>query len=107
MTASKILGWPENHIGLRYANDSAGPGNAILPGARFANVCEISGGIAQLGKSAEAVATSAAKGLRGYMASKAPMGAHLADQLLLLMALAGRGLFHALSTTDHTRRTWR
>jgi RNA 3'-terminal phosphate cyclase (ATP) len=91
VTASKILEWPENHIDLHYANDSTGPGNAILLGARFANVCEISTGIAQLGKSAEAVATGAAKGLRGYLASSAPVGVHLADQLQLPMALAGGG----------------
>jgi RNA 3'-terminal phosphate cyclase (ATP) len=103
VTASKILEWPENHIDLRYANDSTGPGNAILLGARFANLCEISTGIAQLGKSAEAVATGAAKGLRGYLASTAPVGVHLADQLLLPMALAGGGVFHTLSITDHTR----
>ena len=103
VTASKLLEWPTNHIDLRYANDSTGPGNAILLGARFANVCEISTGIAQLGKSAEAVATAAAKGLRGYLASKAPVGVHLADQLLLPMALAGGGKFHTLYISDHTR----
>lgn len=102
-TASKILEWPASHITLRYANDSTGPGNALLLGARFANVCEISTGIAQVGKSAEAVATGAAKGLRGYLASTAPVGAHLADQLLLPVALAGGGVFHTLSITDHTR----
>jgi RNA 3'-terminal phosphate cyclase (ATP) len=85
------------------ARESTGPGNAILLGARFAKVCEISTGIAQMGKSAEAVATSAAKGLRGYLASMAPVGVHLADQLLLPMALAGGGVFHTLSITDHTR----
>lgn len=31
------------------------------------------------------------------------LGAHLADQLLLPMALAGGGVFHTLSITDHTR----
>lgn len=103
ITASKILQWPENHIDLRYTNDSTGPGNAMLLGARFANVCEISTGIAQLGKSAEAVATGAAKSLRSYLASSAPVGAHLADQLLLPMALAGGGVFRTLAITDHTR----
>ena len=102
VTASKILDWPENHIDLRYANDSTGPGNAILLGARFAKACEISTGIAQLGKSAESVAIGAAKGLCRYLASAAPVGAHLADQLLLPMALAGDGVFHTLSITDHT-----
>ena len=85
------------------ANDSIGPGNAIMLGARFANVCEISTGIAQFGKSAEAVAIGAAKGLRGYLASTAPVSAHLADQLLLPMALARTGVFHTLSITNHTR----
>lgn len=72
-------------------------------GARFESVCEISSGIAQQGKSSEAVATGAAKGLRSYLASSAPVGVHLADQLLLPMALAGGGVFHTLAISDHTR----
>lgn len=102
-TASHLLEWPVSQIELRYANDSTGPGNTILLGARFANICEISSGIAQQGKSSEAVATGAAKSLSSYLASSAPVGAHLADQLLLPMALAGGGIFHTLSITDHTR----
>lgn len=103
VTAAQLLEWPDNHIELRYARESIGPGNTILLGARFANVCEISSGIAQIGKSAEAVATGAAKGLRSYLASTAPVGLHLADQLLLPMALAGGGVFHTLAISDHTR----
>lgn len=34
-TAAQILGWPEERIELRYANDSPGPGNALMLGARF------------------------------------------------------------------------
>ncbi|MCX6855372.1 MAG: RNA 3'-terminal phosphate cyclase [Verrucomicrobia bacterium] len=98
--ANTILQLP---IEATQANDSIGPGNAILLSARFANVCEISTGIAQMGKSAEVVATGAAKGLRGYLSSTAPVGVHLADQLLLPIALAGGGVFHTLSITDHTR----
>jgi RNA 3'-terminal phosphate cyclase (ATP) len=102
-TATQLLEWPVGQIGLRYANDSTGPGNAILLGARFENVCEISSGIAQQGRSAEAVATGAAKGLRSYLASEAPVGVHLADQLLLPMALAGGGVFHTLAISSHTQ----
>lgn len=102
-TALRELDWPADRIDLRYANESGGPGNAILLGARFAHVCEICSGIARLGTSAEAVATGAAKGLRSYLASSAPVGAHLADQLLLPMALAGGGEFHTLTLTNHTR----
>ena len=68
--------WPEH---LRYANDSPGPGNAILLVTRFANITEISSGIAQMGKSSEAVGVGAAKGLKSYLASNAPVGVHLAD----------------------------
>ena len=102
-TATHLLEWPVGQIGLRYANDSTGPGNAILLGARFENVCEISSGIAQQGRSAEAVATGAAKGLSSYLASEAPVGVHLADQLLLPMALAGDGVFHTLAISNHTQ----
>lgn len=101
--AAKVLDLPPDDFELRFANDSAGPGNAILLGARFENVCEISSGVAQMGKSAEAVATAAAKGMRGYLASTAPVGAHLADQLLLPMALAGGGIFHTVAITRHSR----
>ena len=102
-TACALLKWPPEHIQLRYATDSTGPGNALMLGARFAQVCEISTGIAQMGKSAESVANGAAKGLRSYLASSAPVGIHLADQLLLPMALAGGGVFHTLAISNHTR----
>ncbi|TDU81440.1 RNA 3'-terminal phosphate cyclase (ATP) [Prosthecobacter fusiformis] len=102
-TASALLEWPQDRMELRYANDSTGPGNALLLGVRFANVCEISTGIAQVGKSSESVATGAAKGLRSYLASSAPVGVHLADQLLLPMALAGGGKFATLSISNHSR----
>lgn len=101
--ASRVLDWPEDRFEIHDATDSPGPGGIILLGARFANVCEISSGVAQMGKSAESIASGAAKGLRGYLASSAPIGAHLADQLLLPMALAGGGEFHTLAITHHTR----
>jgi len=102
-TAAKVLGWNSDDFELRYANDSTGPGNALLLGARFENVTEISSGIAQLGKSAEAIATSTAKGLRSYLASTAPVGGHLADQLLLPIALVGSGVFRTHAVSAHTR----
>ena len=105
--AANVLGWSEDDISLRYATDSIGPGNAILLGACFANVNEISTGIAQMGKSAEAVATGAAKGLKAYLASSAPVGVHLSDQLLLPMALAGGGVFYTRAISDHSETNMR
>jgi RNA 3'-terminal phosphate cyclase (ATP) len=99
--AAKILDWPGDQFEIVDAADSAGPGNAILLGTRFANVCEISSGIAAMGRSAESVGVAAAKGLRNYLASSAPVGVHLADQLLLPIALAGGGVFHTMAITNH------
>jgi len=102
--ATDILGWPDDSISVRQqATDSIGPGNAILLEAVFANITVISTGVAVIGKSSESVAAGAAKGLRGYLASPAPFGVHLADQLLLPIALAGGGLLHTRAITDHTR----
>lgn len=98
--ATKILPMP---IEIVDAKDSIGPGNAMMLCAEFANVCEISAGIAQMGKSAESVGQGAARGLRSYLGSDAPVGVHLADQLLLPMALAGGGVFHTLAITNHCR----
>lgn len=102
-SAARVLEWPMDSFSIEECRTSSGPGNAILLEAAFEHVTEISTAVAQMGKSAESVATGAAKGLRGYLASAAPVGVHLADQLLVPMALAGGGLFHTRGITDHTR----
>lgn len=102
-SASRVLQWPADYFAIEECPTSLGPGNAILLGAGFKEITEISTGVAQMGKSAESVAAGAAKGLRGYLASPAPVGVHLADQLLLPMALAGGGLFHTRGISDHTK----
>jgi RNA 3'-terminal phosphate cyclase (ATP) len=38
-----------------------------------------------------------------YLRSSAPLGSHLADQLLLPMALGAGGIFRTMTTTTHTR----
>lgn len=101
--AAEALDWPVDRFTIRDAADSAGPGNAVLLEAAYRNVTAISSAIAMVGKSAERVASGAAKGLRGYLASSAPVGVHLADQLLLPMALAGAGLIHTRAISEHTR----
>ncbi len=104
-TAAPLLGWSPEAFAIQELteNESAGPGNAILVGARFAHVCEIATGIAQRGTSAESVGHAPAKSLRTYLASHAPVGTHLADQLLLPMALGKGGEFRTLPLSRHSR----
>jgi RNA 3'-terminal phosphate cyclase (ATP) len=51
---------------------------------------------------AEAVAQSAVKEVLEYLSSDAPVGRHLADQLLIPMALAGGGSLRTVAPTRHT-----
>ncbi|HMO23044.1 MAG TPA: RNA 3'-terminal phosphate cyclase, partial [Candidatus Melainabacteria bacterium] len=54
------------------------------------------------GRRAEVVAELAAQEYKDYRESGAVVGSHLADQLLIPMALSGGGRFSTVSPTDHT-----
>ena len=56
----------------------------------------------QKGTRAETVAYWVADDVRYYLAGDAPVDQHLADQLLLPMALAGGGEFVTTAPTPHT-----
>jgi RNA 3'-terminal phosphate cyclase (ATP) len=55
------------------------------------------------GRASEAVAADAIAQVRDYIAVGAPVGPHLADQLLLPLALAGKGSFVTSRPTPHTK----
>src|SRR5205814_10122015 len=57
----------------------------------------------QVGLRAEKIATIAARDARAYLVSRAAAGEHLADQLLLPLALAGAGSFTAEKINMHAR----
>jgi len=62
---------------------------------------EITSSFGEHGVPAERVGQHAAKPMRDYLGSSAPVGRRLADQLLLPMALAGAGAIRTLSPGDH------
>lgn len=64
-------------------------------------VTEVFTGFGEKGVSAETVAKGAAERARAYLAAPAAAGRHLADQLLLPMALAGGGEFTTLPVSAH------
>jgi len=79
--------------------EAFGPGNLISLSLEFENTTELFDEVAQKGITAERVAGKAIKNLNRYLNSKAVVGEHLADQLLLPMVLNKGGSFvtHALS----------
>jgi len=58
--------------------------------------------IGRKGLPAEKVAQQAAQQVDDYLDSGAPVGPHLADQLLLPMALTGGGVYRTSRVTSHT-----
>ncbi len=81
------LGWecPENAI--REVTDSIGPGNAVILDIESEHAREICCTLGEHGKRAESVAAEAVDLARDYLAAQVPVGRHLADQLMVPMAL--------------------
>jgi len=80
-----------------------GPGNAVTITLEYEHVTEVFTGFGAKGVPAEAVAERAAEDARVYLAASAPVDEHLADQLLLPMALGSGGSFIARAVTPHLR----
>jgi RNA 3'-terminal phosphate cyclase (ATP) len=70
---------------------------------RSGGVTELVTGFGEKGLSAETVANRAVDEARTYLAAGVPVGAHLADQLLVPLAMAGGGSFRTVAPTLHTR----
>lgn len=99
----RALSWPPESLLLREIPDSRGPGNVVLLEVESAQVTEVFSAVGRLGVRAEAVALNAVRQLQRYLATDAPVGEHLADQLLLPLALAGSGRFRTRSLSNHAR----
>lgn len=80
--------------------DSPGPGNVVLLEIESQHVTEVFTGFGQKGRTAEKVAAGVVREAKRYLEAGVPVGEHLADQLLVPMALAG-GRFRTLAPTAH------
>ncbi|MGL4400073.1 MAG: RNA 3'-terminal phosphate cyclase [Luteolibacter sp.] len=81
----------------------SGPGRGVccLYEAVFEHCEELSSSFGETNVTAERVGIRAAKSLQDFIGSGVPVGRHLADQLLLPMALAGSGSFTTMMPDDH------
>jgi RNA 3'-terminal phosphate cyclase (ATP) len=78
-----------------------GPGNVLICTVASRNITEVFTGFGERGVPAERVALAAAEEVREYLSAGVPVGRHLADQLMIPMALAGGGTFRTLPPTRH------
>ncbi len=94
------LGWRDEEIGIERC-DALGPGNVVSIEVEAERVAEVVTSFGALGVKAEVVSRRAVDGVRRYLAADAPVGEHLADQLLLPLALSRGGRFRTVAVTPH------
>jgi RNA 3'-terminal phosphate cyclase (ATP) len=92
---------PQAELKRREPGAGSGPGNALVLHAQFEHVSEVFTALGRVGLSSEQVAQGAASEYKRYLASGAPVGEHLADQLLLPMLVAGGGHFVTGRPSSH------
>ena len=79
-----------------------GAGNVLLLVAEHEHATEMVVGFGERSVRAERVAERACAKLNAYLQSDAPVGEHLADQLLIPFAMAGGGSFRTLPLDEHS-----
>ena len=102
MALKHALHWSHAEVDEREVR-AAGPGNAFIARLRFANVVAVFSAIGDIKKRAEQVAGEVVHAITDYLAADAPVCEHVADQLLLPMALGAGGEFRAVAISEHTR----
>jgi RNA 3'-terminal phosphate cyclase (ATP) len=100
-TVTDRLNWPRDCSSIQTFDGLPGPGNLVLVEVESDHVTEIATGFGEVGVPAEAVAEQAVKETKRYLVAGAPVGAHLADQLLTVLALGEGGAFRSLALSRH------
>jgi RNA 3'-terminal phosphate cyclase (ATP) len=96
------MGWNDAQLRMRGLPAEQGPGNALLLTLESEHLTEVFVAFGERALRAEAVAKNVVREVRDYIASNAAVGEHLADQLLLPMALAGGGAFTTSKVSRHS-----
>lgn len=78
-------------------------GNTAYVAVHSEQHCQLFTALGEMRKSAERVAHDLARGVKNYLKSHAVVDEHLADQLLLPLALGKGGTFTAQCISEHTR----
>lgn len=102
-TVCEKLSWPaENGAVKRVDETSPGPGNVLTVQLESESGTATFVGFGEKGVRAETVADTVCDAVKKYLVAGAPVDEHLADQLILPMALAGGGRLRTAAPTAHT-----
>lgn len=97
------LGWHQRECKVEMLERSHGPGNVLLCELERASGVSMVCAFGQKGVPAERVAKQAAGRIRSLLKSGVPVCEHLADQLMLPMALAGTGRYLTMPLSLHSQ----
>ncbi len=100
---AKSMGWNLGWTKVFELPESRGPGNVVIADIISENIHEVFTAYGQKGLHAHKVVDGLVRETRAYLNSEAPVGPHLADQLLIPMALAKGGCIRVTELTEHTR----
>jgi RNA 3'-terminal phosphate cyclase (ATP) len=100
--ASEQLGFMPDQLELEISDNAISAGNVFTIDVASESLTEVFTGIGERGVRAEQIAARVVREVQAYLASGAPVGEHLADQLLIPLALAGGGSFTTVTPTPHT-----
>jgi RNA 3'-terminal phosphate cyclase (ATP) len=93
--------WPQKVLRTERV-ECVGSGNIVSMRLHHTHCSEVVESVGQKGVSAEKVAKRAVQAVRRYQSANVPVGEHLADQLLLPIALGEGGVFRTLKPSRHT-----
>ena len=99
---AKRCGWAREE--MRAENvECLGSGNIVSLRLYYQHCSEVIEHVGKIGVTAERVARNAVNDMRRYQAKEAVVGEHLADQLLLPMAVGEGGVFRTLKPSLHAK----
>jgi RNA 3'-terminal phosphate cyclase (ATP) len=96
------MGFDDEELQLESSTNAYSPGNVLTIEFEGDEVTEVITGVGERGVRAETVAERAVLEAEQYLATGAPVGEHLADQLLIPLALAGGGSYLTGPPSLHT-----
>jgi RNA 3'-terminal phosphate cyclase (ATP) len=95
------LRWRPDECAVETVAYPKGPGNALVLELEAEHVTAIFTGFGERGRPAEEVARQAVDSAKVWLEADVPVDEYLADQLLVPMAVAGRGLFRTTKPSLH------
>ncbi|MDQ3688313.1 MAG: RNA 3'-terminal phosphate cyclase, partial [Acidobacteriota bacterium] len=94
--------WGAERLYVETSTNALSPGNVVMIEFESEHLTEMFSRVGERGVRAEVIAEDVVKEAQQYLATNAPVGEHLADQLLIPLALARGGSFTTGQLSLHT-----